>query len=402
MGGTALGQAFIVLVTPILTRLYSPAEFGVLGIFVAFLNSAAVVASLRYETAIPNADDKDAASLLALALGIAVPLSFFASGALLAMKVTNFMSYGLISTWMCVGAIPAIFCSSAIESLRYWLIRAKRFRDVGRILVRQGAGKALVPVALSSTGLMAGGLVIGEVVGRLLGVARPLAAAIPVVRNAEIFRSGPRLRAVIAYYWKLPVINTPSTLADVFSMSLPIVLIADLYGPARAGLFLLVQRVISLPASLIGASVADVFHVRLSELVPAGRPRMRRLVYSTAQRLLLLGMAFILPLAIIAPFLASPVLGSSWQDAGQLVPILAPWSLAGLVVSPLSRVLTVTLDLQLKLIYDVTALFLLFAAIWIAKIAELNFFGGILAISLLRVVAYIVYYCVIVGALRDR
>ena len=397
--GTAAGQAFVVVMTPVLTRLYSPAEFGVLGIFAAFLNASGVLASCRYETAIPAATDEDAEDLLVLALCIAVPFSFAAGAVLFGLKKANFMSYGILSSWMCAAAIPAIFGSSAIESLRFWLVRLKRFGDVGRILMRQGAGKAVVPLFLKGTGSMGGGLVIGEIVGRLLGVSRPLADVMPVLRRARISYDGPKLRALLKHYWKLPVINTPSSLVDVFSMSLPVVLIAGMYGPARAGLFLLVQRVISLPTSLVGTSVADVFHVRLAEVVSYGRPRMRKLVHSTARRLLFIGGLFILPVALAAPFVAAPLFGPSWKEAGRLTPILAPWALAGLTVSPLSRVLTVTLDLQLKLIYDFTALALLLFAAWLASATNMEFFAGVLTISLLRSVAYVVYYVVILSAL---
>ena len=402
IGGTAIGQALVVVVTPILTRLYSPADFGLLGLFSAFVTGAAVVVSLRYEIAIPSASKEEAPQLLLVALLVAFPLSLLASAILLAMHRANLLSYGLLPVWMSVAAFPAIFCASAGASLRYWLIRARRFRDVGIILVTQGAGRAIVPVVLGMESFLGGGLVAGEVAGRVFGVARPLAEAAPALPSLRTFIASRDFRALLRRYWKLPVISMPSSLVDVLSMSLPVVLITQLYGASQAGLFLLVQRIISLPTSLVGFSAADVFHVRLSEEASKGLPAMRRLVYSTALKLTIIGLCFIVPLAIVAPFVAVPVLGRAWADAGILLIILSPWSLAGLVVSPLSRVLAVTFKLELKIWYDVTALAFVFLALEVARATDVGFLGAMLAMSLLRVLAYLIYLAVILYALRDR
>jgi O-antigen/teichoic acid export membrane protein len=307
-----------------------------------------------------------------------------------------------LPVWMSVAAFPAIYCASAGASLRYWLIRTRRFREVGVILIMQGAGRAIVPVALGVGSFLSGGLVAGEVAGRIFGVARPLAEAAPGLPAVRPFIVSREFRDLLRRYWKLPVISMPSSLVDVLSMSLPVVLITQLYGASQAGLFILVQRIISLPTSLVGFSAADVFHVRLSEESSKGFPAMRRLVYSTAMRLTAIGLCFIVPLGIVAPFVAVPVLGKAWADAGILVIILAPWSLAGLVVSPLSRVLAVTFQLELKILYDVTALAFVFLALEAARATNVGFLGAMLAMSLLRVVAYVIYLGVILYALRDR
>ncbi len=77
-GGTAAGQSIVVLASPIITRLYTPEEFGVLAVYTSFLGILSVLASLRYELAIPLPEkDRDAASLLVLSLGIVVFMSLF-------------------------------------------------------------------------------------------------------------------------------------------------------------------------------------------------------------------------------------------------------------------------------------------------------------------------------------
>jgi O-antigen/teichoic acid export membrane protein len=67
LGGTAGGQLVSVLLSPVLTRLYSPEQFGILSVYLAVLSILVVVASLRYELTLPLAEsDEDAMNIVAV------------------------------------------------------------------------------------------------------------------------------------------------------------------------------------------------------------------------------------------------------------------------------------------------------------------------------------------------
>src|SRR4051812_37067990 len=67
--GTAIGQFGGVILAPILTRVYSPDMFGVLGFFTAVLTIASVLGALRYEMALLVAESEDdVANLLAVCI----------------------------------------------------------------------------------------------------------------------------------------------------------------------------------------------------------------------------------------------------------------------------------------------------------------------------------------------
>lgn len=61
-GGTASAQIISILITPLITRIYLPQEFGVFSLFMASLGLLSPVASLKYEWAIPIAEDNDETS----------------------------------------------------------------------------------------------------------------------------------------------------------------------------------------------------------------------------------------------------------------------------------------------------------------------------------------------------
>ena len=76
MTGTTIAQAIPIAVSPILTRLYTPEEFGVLAIFISITAIFASIINGRYELAIglPDSDD-DAINIAAIGMLITVLVS---------------------------------------------------------------------------------------------------------------------------------------------------------------------------------------------------------------------------------------------------------------------------------------------------------------------------------------
>ena len=74
--GTALGQLITVLVSPILTRLYSAEDFGIFAIYISVAGILSVIITLRFEDAIVlPAEDNEAIDLVLLGLGISLIFS---------------------------------------------------------------------------------------------------------------------------------------------------------------------------------------------------------------------------------------------------------------------------------------------------------------------------------------
>ena len=90
--GTAFAQALSVAAMPLLTRLYTPADFGFLAVFMAISGVVATAVTLRYETAVlPAKTEQESATVVLLALGCTV-----AMGAVL-IGGSTFLSANLLS-----------------------------------------------------------------------------------------------------------------------------------------------------------------------------------------------------------------------------------------------------------------------------------------------------------------
>src|SRR5690625_1550034 len=79
-GGTLVAQVINTLLSPIITRIYPPEEYGVLSAFVAVLGILTVIASLNYHVAIPIIDDEDdAINTFALSFLVLIVISIILS-----------------------------------------------------------------------------------------------------------------------------------------------------------------------------------------------------------------------------------------------------------------------------------------------------------------------------------
>src|SRR5690606_39162851 len=73
MTGTTLAQALPIAASPLLSRLYTPGDFGVLGLYAAICAIVSVLAAGRYEIAIVQPrSDAEAANLAALSVAAAL------------------------------------------------------------------------------------------------------------------------------------------------------------------------------------------------------------------------------------------------------------------------------------------------------------------------------------------
>jgi lipopolysaccharide exporter len=338
--GTAVAHLVVVLSAPVLTRIYTPADFGALAVYSSVLSVLLVVASLRYESAIPlPAEDDQAASLLALTLGILAGMTvvitllvwLFGASAARAANVPALGSYR--------GLIPlGFFGAGAYQLLALWAIRRSRFRPVARTRVGQGVGQVVTQVTLGAAGAGTPGLLLGDVVGRVAGSG---ALAVQLLRERPFGRvTGASLRAMAYRYRRFPLVTTWAGLLNIGSLQLPAVVFSAGFGAVAAGLYALSFKMLVLPTMLLGQAVGDVFLSRAAPSVHEPE-RLRQLTERTAITLFACGLPAFGCVALIGPQLFATILGHEWETAGRYAQILSPWFVVWLVSSPLSRLLSI-------------------------------------------------------------
>lgn len=393
--GTAAGQLIVVAVTPLLTRLYSPSDLGVFGLFASFVGVASVAVCWRLDLGVATAHSRaEAGELVLLCLMVSIPTSIALSAVLAGLIAGQWLSFGLLSAWTVPLALLALVATGVFGALRFWHVRDGDFGVVSRALVTQGAGRAGTSLALGLAATGWTGLVLGDVLGRLLGIRQLWLRARDGLRSVFAHAGKPQIVARLRAARRYPLIVLPSSVIDALAAALPLPAIATLFGPAAAGQFALVWRVATVPAGLLSSSVADVFH---SHAVAADvrDPRLvASLLRGTLRRLAWVAAALFVPLCALSPLLFGWVFGPDWSQAGWLMLLLLPMWWSAAVVSPVSRVLLVVGRPGLKLVFDLCYLVLPLAALYGWR--EQGLERAVLAYGLAATLAYVLFAVIMV------
>jgi len=397
-GGAALGHLFSLLAAPLLTRLYSPADFGALGLFTSFLTIMSVAVALRYEVSIVSGQNQTEAAYLTFASFLfALPISILSGGILWLLNHFSAIGYGDLPWYAPMLLAFAMLFVGVFTALRYWCLREERFGQVSRGVVVQSAGRAIFQTALGALRFHSAGLLFSETLGRCLGMSRMFRDAWPMLRgHLNAFQREAFARAVWRHR-KFPLYSLPSSFLDALSMSLAVPLLIRLYGASFGGHYSLVWRAVTVPSVVVSVAIADTFHSRLAACARETPAQVSSLFHRTSLGLLLLGSV---PAAILW-FWGMPLFrlmfGSQWALSGTIAALVAPWYLSEFVVYPLSRAVLVLNGQEMKLIWDVLSLGSLLTLFFVAQWRVLEPLQTIRALSVVNTLLRVVYYLILIA-----
>lgn len=343
MTGTIFAQALLVLISPILTRLYGPADYGIAALYASLLGINTVVACWCYQYAIVLPEnDEDAANLLALSIIICFGMAVLTLVlvALFRIPTAKLLGAPKLAQWLWLMPL-SLLEAGLFQALNYWSTRRKQFARLAARTITQsavtasaqlGAGVAFHP------GM--GGLISGSIIG-LLTATGQLAGQI-FRDEGNIIKSyinREDMKRMFIRYKEFPIYSSWSGLLNTTSTMLPVLLLGYYFNPTVVGYYALGNTVMSMPMNLVGGSVAQVFFPRATEARRIGS--LDRLTLEMFQRLLAIGFVPILLITVVAPHLFAVVFGTRWWMAGEYVRWISLWLLFVFISSPLSNLYVV-------------------------------------------------------------
>lgn len=400
-----MAQLIGICTLPLVTRLYTPAEIGTVSLFLSFFGFWATTIAFRYEHALMIAsDDAESHVVHRLATILVFVMSLLGVPILWLLQKNNILEFQLLPVWTPLIAFPILLGFGLFMVYRSWALRGGLVSQISQASITRAGAMAATKLGL---GIFGGGVValfVAELVGALSSMHKLMQATTqhfaaskpPSIGFAQMRQAGLK-------YVKSPLLDTPSAWMDALALTLPLPMVASLYGAEAAGWFGLARMVLSLPNAQIGAAVADVFQMSLAEAVRDKDPhRARGVFYMLLKKLSLIGL---MPLAInivVVPWAFPIVFGQNWAAAGPVAASLAPWLYAAFVISPLSRALLVLQAQEQKLFYDVTALGLLIGCYVLASSLSLSLIEFCVLVSVAKTVGYVVYALVLYLLVESR
>jgi O-antigen/teichoic acid export membrane protein len=403
-GGTATAQGLLILASPVLTRLYSPADFGVLVVYVAILACTVIVASLRYEYALPvPQDDHEAVELLAVCLLLVAFNTSMASLALYAFRdrILAWMDAPGLAPYLWLVPV-SILGAGCYQVFNCWAIRKGGYGRIARTKVTQSVTQLAVQVGVGTLVKGPLGLLVGDAVGRTNGT-RTLAMLDWRRDWARLRRVGPggMWRAMVRFR-RFPIIASGAALMNTVNLRLPALLLAIYFGPAVAGCFALAQRVFALPSSVIGESVAQVYFGEFARQAKQDAGGLMPLFRGTVRRMFLLGLPLMLAAMGAGWFLFPAVFGRGWREAGVFVVAIAPMALAQFTAACADSTLVVLERQDLALYREAARSSLLLSGIVVAYLLKWKARSAIFLFGATGTLAYTIYGLITWYAIRQH
>lgn len=395
VSGTAAAHIITAATLPILTRLYTPADFSVLAIFSSLLSTFAVAACLRYDVAIPIPEkDSDAFNLLILAFSGTIIVTAFAAVVVLLGSTWIANSLGRSDVLPYLWLLPiGLLLTGAYSAMQNWLVRQKDFSLIARSRVAQSAVSAGAQIGMANIVAPAFGLITGYLLNTGSAcIILSFRLFSQIQKNKLDYQPNlDKIKSTALEYIRYPKYSTYEALANSAAIQMPIVMIAALKVGPEAGYILLAMTVIQAPMALFGTAISQVFLSRAPHEYRQGN--LGNFTTDILVNLVKMGIGPLLAVGILSTIAFRPLFGNDWERAGWLVAWMTPWFILQFLATPISMALHILGKQKLILAIQILGLLFRLSVVWAS--AQMSIQPVTEAYALSGAIFYLIYLLVI-------
>lgn len=402
-GGNTAAKLVSILATPIITRLYTPDDYGVYTVFMSVIGVTGSLATLRYSVTIPLArEDKTADNLLKLCFLVTFSLSLLWLIVVSIFKGAISEHFQSDSLQKYLWLIPLVFFGKGIyEALNNWAIRYKGFKLITRTKISQSVSSSVIKIGFGILKITPLGLILGVIAEEITGIGSlfsKLRKVRPVFFKNNSLRN---IKSAAIRYKEFPLIQSWSQFLLALGTQLPVLLLGLVFHNEVVGVFGLAMSLISIPMDLIGQSVAQVYYAEIAKLGKENSKKIYDLTISLIKKLFIVGLLPVGLLIALGPWLFKLVFGPEWVEAGTYARLLSLMIITRFISSPISNIFNVYEKQKKQLVLNVLRIVLVLLVFWISGFLSFSsnltiglyslvmaIYYGFLSIVILRVIKY--------------
>jgi len=400
MLGTVFAQAVPFLLSPILTRIYQPENFGDYSLFVSYFNVAVIIIHLRYELAIMKPRFiSDALRIIQGSIIIGVLLTLIAYVSLFALQL-SFDALKLFEfTWL----LPiTAFLGGIYLLLSNWFTKNLNYKNVSFSKVFQSSSNSIVAIILGYFFFYSNGLIIGYIVGLIVAIlffSLNLNHRFYTIFSDFDFN---KIKKQLNRYVDFPKHNTFSTFLNSVSVFIPLWYISYSFDNDTVGYFGLSTRIVAAPLMLISSSVSQVLYEKSTSLYNKGGD-----LHSFVKRLFFkMALIYAMPLVILilfSEFLFGFVFGETWVQAGVITKYICVGVIIQILVNPFTLIFAAVDQLKIIMKWQMSYFVVCLFVIVINKMFfKGNLYSYLLLFSCFNVIMYMVYFWLILKVSKTK
>lgn len=381
---SGIAQVILIITTPIITRLYSPTEFGEFTIFSNIAMILIPIINARYDLLIVNTKNDRSANILS-------QISFLISLLILLILIPIFA----ISAWLYpnfildfIFSIIMLFLVSLTNIFTNYLNKERKYKVLSLINVFRAGSMALLQIIFGLLALGSLGLIIGFSLSYIAGITLGYKT---FKKHFNIVRDKEETKALFLENKNQLVYSTPSILLNSLSFSVVVFFIGILYTNTEVGIYGMAIRVLGIPVTIISLGLSKIFMQQANDYY-IEHGSFRNLLLKFSSILVIVSIILYMPLYLFSEELVNILLGHSWVDAITVIKIVIPLFVIRLIVSTVSLSVIVLQKQQLELILQ--ALFLIGTTVTfvISKMLNLTFLNFVSINTVVLIVSYMIFF----------
>jgi len=382
LSANVISQAIALAVYPVVTRQYSPEEFGDFNIFMAICSVLFIASTGRYEGAIQlPKSNRDAIALFQVCLWIATLFAALLLIIILCFKNLILTTFSIESIGWGIGFIPFLVLLNAIGvAWRSWTNRNKEFGSTGRYLITQNLTNSVAKIFFGFLKITRLGLLFSFTIGYFCSFLYIIRKKSEKKWTADLFRKDyKRMREIAAVYSNYPKYNMPLSVLNTFSSNIPLLLLAPFFEKNMIGFYSLAVTIGIRPITLFNNSMYNVFFQRISETYHKREP-----IFPLLKKYFLTGISILLPTFVCIYIFSVPIVsqlfGKQWAETATILNILLPWFFATIFVKAFLFLPDIFFKQKKSMILEIVCLILRSLAL-IYGIYQNDFYIAIIAFS---------------------
>ncbi|MBU6962541.1 type 8 capsular polysaccharide synthesis protein Cap8K [Staphylococcus aureus] len=381
---SGIAQVILIITTPIITRLYSPTEFGEFTIFSNIAMILIPIINARYDLLIVNTKNDRSANILS-------QISFWISLLILLILIPIFA----ISAWLYpnfildfIFIIIMLFLVSLTNIFTNYLNKERKYKVLSLINVFRAGSMALLQIIFGLLALGSLGLIIGFSLSYIAGITLGYKT---FKKHFNIVRDKEETKALFLENKNQLVYSTPSILLNSLSFSVVVFFIGILYTNTEVGIYGMAIRVLGIPVTIISLGLSKIFMQQANDYyIEYGN--FRNLLLKFSSILVIVSIILYVPLYLFSEELVNILLGHSWVDAITVIKIVIPLFVIRLIVSTVSLSVIVLQKQQLELILQALFLIGTTATFVISKMLNLTFLNFVSINTVVLIVSYMIFF----------
>ncbi|MDX5397139.1 MAG: oligosaccharide flippase family protein, partial [Hymenobacteraceae bacterium] len=310
-------QVLSVAPYPLLARLYTPEQFSTFALFNSIVLVALVVATGKYDAAIVVAKKhSDAVRLMFLTLLVAVA----AVGITVLILLIDIQAAAALSVRAeYLVTVPFVLLLAALVQIgRAYYNRKGHYQAYSRNLLLQRGSSVAVSLAAGLKAIPFNGLILGAIVGFAVSGGAVFFSIAKLFRRKIWYKN---ISKVAQAFQDFPAFSAPLALINIVSAQLPLYVFYHYFSEFQAGQYAMAYRLLSIPESIVSASIATVFFREFSKAVE-NRVAAIKLVSNIWKQQFLIGVVPFIFMLLWGDELVVWVLGQKWEQAGNILVVL--------------------------------------------------------------------------------